>query len=98
MDKPLADKEIETALGRLPGWARRGDALAKSFEFPDFKGAFAFMTRVAFEAEALNHHPDWSNCYNTVEISLSTHHAGAKVTGKDVELASRIESCLHPRT
>lgn len=92
MDKPLDDKEIETALGRLPGWSRRGDALEKTFEFSDFRRAFAFMVRVAFEAETLNHHPDWSNSYNEVTIRLSTHHAGGKITAKDADLAGRIEA------
>lgn len=91
MDQALSDPEIVTALAGLPGWARRQDELVKSFEFPDFRRAFAFMVRVAFEAEALNHHPDWTNCYNEVVVRLSTHHAGGKITAKDVELARRIE-------
>ncbi|MGH7996880.1 MAG: 4a-hydroxytetrahydrobiopterin dehydratase [Opitutaceae bacterium] len=91
MDNPLSDKEIETALAGLPGWARRGDRLEKTFEFADFRHAFSFMTRAAFAAEALNHHPDWSNSYNEVAVRLTTHHAGGKITAKDLELARGLE-------
>lgn len=88
----LADETIRTALQKLPGWSRSGDLIEKTFEFADFKAAFAFMVRVAFEAEAMNHHPDWTNCYSDVTIRLSTHHAGNKITDKDVALAGKIEA------
>lgn len=91
MSTPLAQKEIETALVELPGWARQGDALVKPFKFATFKDALAFMVRVGFEAEALNHHPEWTNVYNRVAVRLTTHDAGDKVTAKDVELARRME-------
>lgn len=71
-------------------WRIEGGALAKSFTFPDFKAAFAFMTRVAAKAEALNHHPDWTNIYNRVDIRLSTHDAGG-LTQLDFALAQMIE-------
>jgi len=92
MAKPLAPAEIATALAGLPGWALAGDALAKEFKFGSFREAFSFMTRAAFEAEAMDHHPDWTNVYNRVAIRLNTHDAGNKVTAKDVELAKKIQA------
>ncbi|HEX2855639.1 MAG TPA: 4a-hydroxytetrahydrobiopterin dehydratase [Opitutaceae bacterium] len=86
---PLA--KIRTALNELPGWTFKRDALAKTFEFPSFREAMGFMVRVAFEAEAMNHHPEWTNVYNRVAIRLNTHDAGGKVTTKDLQLAVRIQ-------
>jgi 4a-hydroxytetrahydrobiopterin dehydratase len=68
------------------------NTLRATFKCSDFKQAFAFMTEVAFYAECQNHHPNWSNVYNTVEISLSTHDAGNIVTEKDHKLAKAIEN------
>jgi 4a-hydroxytetrahydrobiopterin dehydratase len=75
-------------------WKEANDKLTRKFKFKDFSEAFAFMTRVAIEAERMGHHPDWSNVYNTVEINLNTHDAGNKVTDKDRKLAERIDSLL----
>ena len=74
------------------GWAEEGDreALLKTFLFRDFKQAFAFMTVVADDAEALNHHPEWSNVYRTVKVRLTTHDAGG-LTQLDVDLAKRMD-------
>ena len=91
MSTPLTAAEIETALATLPGWSQDGDALVKSFKFGSFREAMSFMVRVSFEAEALDHHPEWSNVYNRVTIRLNTHDAGGKITAKDVELAQRIQ-------
>jgi 4a-hydroxytetrahydrobiopterin dehydratase len=91
MSTPLSPEEIQTALRDLSGWERKNDTLAKTFQFHSFREAFGFMARVAFEAEELNHHPDWSNSYNKVSIQLATHDAGGKITARDVELAKRIE-------
>jgi len=91
MSKPLTPPARAAALGGLPGWKFKRDALEKSFEFGDFRAALSFMVRVGFEAEALNHHPEWTNVYNRVVVRLSTHDAGGKVTAKDVELAQRIQ-------
>jgi 4a-hydroxytetrahydrobiopterin dehydratase len=76
------------ALAQVPGWrAVEGrDAIAKSYKFQDFKAAFAFMTRVALKAEQMDHHPEWFNVYNKVEVTLATHDADG-VTALDVELA-----------
>ena len=91
MSKPLGGAKITVALGGLPGWKFRRDALEKSFAFGSFREALSFMVRVGFEAEEMNHHPNWTNVYNRVAIRLSTHDAGGKVTAKDVDLAHRIE-------
>jgi 4a-hydroxytetrahydrobiopterin dehydratase len=73
-------------------WTTTPDSLYRKFTFADFSEAFAFMTRVAFIAEKMNHHPKWTNVYNTVEIWLSTHDAGNVVTDKDRKLADKIDA------
>lgn len=75
-------------------WEERDGALRRRFEFADFSEAFAFMTRVALLAESANHHPDWSNSWNTVDIALSTHDAGSTITDADRELASSIDELV----
>ena len=85
--------EIAAELAKLSGWAWEHDALAKTFEFADFRDALAFMVRAGFEAEALNHHPEWMNVYETVAVRLTTHDAGGKVTTLDFELAQRMDHC-----
>lgn len=75
-------------------WKEENNKLKKTFQFKSFTEAFAFMTRVAFIAEKLNHHPDWRNVYNRVEISLNTHDAGDVVTEKDRKLADAIDKLL----
>ena len=88
----LSEAERDAALIGLEGWtydpSRSG--IAKRFKFADFGCAFAFMTRVALEAEKADHHPDWSNVWNKVDILLSTHDAGG-VTAKDIALAQKID-------
>ena len=91
MTKPLTAGEITAAQGTLPGWTYERDALAKTFKFGSFREALSFIVRIGFEAEDMNHHPDWTNVYNRVAIRLNTHDAGGKVTAKDVELAKRIQ-------
>jgi len=79
----------DAAIARLNGWSKaegERDAIAKTFKFADFTAAFAFMAGVATKAEAHDHHPEWSNVYNTVKVALTTHDAGG-VTEKDVALA-----------
>lgn len=79
----------QAALGRLTGWSVAGgerEAIAKSYRFADFNAAWGWMTRVALRADAMDHHPEWSNVYNRVEVLLTTHDAGG-VTEKDVALA-----------
>ena len=92
--KKLSDQEIEQNLESLDGWDFTEDGIQTSFEFENFKEAFTLMTRIAFEAEAMNHHPNWTNVYNTLEITLSTHDAGG-VTEKDFKLARAIEEIVN---
>ena len=91
MATALTAEEIQETLGTLNGWRRESDALAKTFRFGSFREAFSFMTRVALEAEVLNHHPEWTNVYDRVSVRLSTHDAGGKITARDVELARKIQ-------
>jgi 4a-hydroxytetrahydrobiopterin dehydratase len=76
----------------MDNWKENKDGLYRKFEFEDFQTAFAFMTHVAFVAEKMNHHPNWSNVYNTVEVTLSTHDAGGSITDKDRKLAAGIDA------
>src|SRR5262245_1212646 len=85
----LSPGELEAALRDLPGWNLAGGKLHREFRFADFSEAFAFMTRVALEAEKRDHHPDWSNVWNRVVVDLVTHDAGG-VTENDVAFARRI--------
>ena len=89
----LSEAEREGALAALPGWRydEEARAIRRSFAFADFAEAFAFMTRVALAAEKADHHPDWSNGWNRVEIALSTHSAGG-VTARDIALAHTIDA------
>jgi 4a-hydroxytetrahydrobiopterin dehydratase len=87
MSTPLEEQEIRAALQDLPDWKIEGGKLTAHFEFKDFRAAFAFMKRAAAEAEKMNHHPEWTNIYNTVDIRLSTHDAGDTITDLDVQLA-----------
>lgn len=88
----LNDAEREAALDRLSAWTLRDDGLAitRKFAFDDFSEAFAFMTRVALHAEKADHHPEWSNVYNRVEITLTTHDAGG-LSQRDVAMAAAID-------
>jgi 4a-hydroxytetrahydrobiopterin dehydratase len=81
------------ALGKLKGWKAVDDrdAIAKQFKFDDFNAAFGFMTRIALKADKMDHHPEWSNVYNKVDVVLTTHDAGG-VTDKDVELAAFMDA------
>ena len=92
----LSDAEVADALTTLNAalaepWHLVGGTLNKVFRFPDFVAAFGFMTRAALIAEAMDHHPDWRNVYNRVEVALSTHDAGG-ITALDFELARRLET------
>ncbi len=85
----LSEQEITSRLETLDGWSAEGDSIHRDFEFDDFNGAFGFMTRVALIVECMDHHPDWTNSYNTVGISLTTHEVSG-VSEKDFELAEKI--------
>lgn len=88
----LSDQERAAALADLPEWkpADGRDAITRSFRFKDFNAAFGFMTRVALMAEKMDHHPDWFNAYNRVDVTLSTHDAGG-LTDRDITLAKFID-------
>ena len=86
----LSDIEIQRGLGSLPGWARKGDALVKSYHFAAFPDGIAFIARVAEVAESMNHHPDIDVRYTKVQFALSTHDAGG-ITAADFALARSIE-------
>ena len=75
-------------------WKEENDQLIRTFEFKDFREAIAFMVRVAFIADGMDHHPEWSNVYNKVNIKLCTHDAGNKITDKDRKLAKEIDQLL----
>jgi len=91
----LSEQDIEKKLLRFPDWEYYEDALHAEFEFENFKDCFSAMSRIAFECEALNHHPDWSNVYNVLTISLSTHSSSG-VTDLDFKLAEAIETIVEP--
>lgn len=89
----MNESDILKQLEKIDGWEYIEGALETTFEFKDFKETFSIMTRIAFECEALNHHPDWKNVYNTLNIRLNTHDADG-VTHKDFDLAARIEKII----
>ena len=101
----LTEAECTAALAELPEWRLRADGLAieRRFKFRDFSQAFAFMTRVALIAEKRDHHPEWSNVYNRVAITLTTHEAGG-LSPRDVVMAGAIDRLVaegagaHPST
>ena len=86
----LGTDESQSALQGLSGWKVRDGKLHKTFRFKDFVVAWGFMSRVALVAQAMDHHPDWSNSYNTVQVDLATHDAGG-ITHLDFTLAHKIE-------
>ena len=88
--KKLAGNELDEIVGTLSGWEIKDGKLQKSFKFSNFIEAFGFMTRIALEAEKINHHPEWSNVYDTVTVKLSTHDAGG-ITDYDINLANIID-------
>lgn len=95
MVEQLSEAERADALDGLPDWDydEGRDAITRRFTFADFSEAFAFMTRVALLAEKADHHPEWSNVWNRVEITLTTHDAGG-LSGRDIEMAEAIEGLL----
>lgn len=88
----LGEADIKAAMADLPDWNLEGDlsAISRRFTFANFNQAFGFMTRAAMEAEKMNHHPDWSNVYKTVDVKLNTHDAGG-LTELDFKLARKMD-------
>ena len=89
--RPLSTDEIEAAVAARPAWRLDGDHLRREFRFADFSAAFAFMTRVAMVAEQLDHHPEWSNVYNRVDLRITTHDAGG-LTELDLAFVDRVDT------
>lgn len=92
--KKLLSAEVETKLTELDSWALDADKLTRLFVFRNFVEAFAFMTQVAELAEAMNHHPQWSNVYNRVDINLTTHDVGG-LSERDFSLAQQINTLFN---
>ena len=97
MVEKLTPEARREALATLDGWAEVDgrDAIAKGFQFADFSAAFGWMTRVALAAEQMNHHPEWFNVWNKVEVTLATHDAGG-VTERDIKLAKVMDKFAAP--
>ena len=93
MNEKLSAADRAAALAELPGWKEVAgrDAIHQTFRFEDFNQAFGFMARVALQAEKMNHHPEWFNVYNRVDVVLSTHDAGG-LSGRDIRLAHFIDN------
>jgi 4a-hydroxytetrahydrobiopterin dehydratase len=87
---PFTDAQIEAGLESLPGWSQEGEAIVKSYEFADFSAAVAFVNRAAGPIEEMDHHPEWTNVYNRVDVRLQTHDAGG-VTDRDLRLAKVLD-------
>ena len=93
----MTEPDIKEALQKLEGWKKSEakNAIFKSFKFKNFNEAFAFMTRIALKAEKMDHHPEWFNVYNRVDITLTTHDSGG-ITSKDINLATFINKIGGP--
>lgn len=93
MAAKLTEQRRQAALASLPGWRMvpGREAITRSFQFKDFNAAFGFMTRAALAAEKLDHHPEWFNVWNKVDVTLSTHDAGG-LTERDVQLATAMDA------
>ncbi len=89
----LSDSAIQQQMDNLTGWELIDDGIEKSFVFRDFKEAFSIMTRIAMECEVRNHHPEWSNVYNRLNIRFSTHDAGG-LTDSDFHLARTVDAIV----
>ena len=92
--KKLSEHELEEQIKGMKGWELKNGKLEKSFRFSNFVEAFGFMTKIALEAEKINHHPEWSNVYDFVSIKLTTHDAGG-ITDFDIKLANIIDAVSH---
>ena len=97
MAKVNESQDIESFLSKNNGWSRveGRSAIKKTYEFKNFNAAFGFMTRVAMVAEQMNHHPEWFNVYNRIDVTLSTHDAGG-VTERDFKLAEKMDKFFKP--
>lgn len=92
----LSHQQVDLQLEELAGWAREGDSIVKTYHFSDFIEAMSFMNQAAFYAESLDHHPEWRNMYNVVEVRLTTGDTGG-ITSHDIRLAKRMEHIVQPK-
>ena len=92
--KRLSEQEIELGLESIPNWRRKGDGIERGYRFKNFIEAFGFMSRAALIAEKMNHHPEWSNVYQRVDVRLTTHDAGG-ITELDLRLAEEMDRLLN---
>lgn len=92
MAQQLDPEKLKLELAEMNGWFVDQEKLTKNFSFIDFREAFSFLVRVAFEAEGMGHHPEIFNVYKDVRIQLATHDTGGKITSKDIDLAKRIDA------
>ena len=97
MNNALTNEKIEETLAKLPGWTFAEDKLSREYRFANFTEAMGFINEMAFACEKANHHPELFNVYSRVEIGLTTHDAGDKVTQKDVDLAAELEKIANKR-
>ncbi len=97
MSNALTNIQINEALAKLPGWTFAEDKLSREYRFANFTEAMGFINEMAFACEKANHHPEMFNVYSRVEIGLTTHDAGNKVTQKDVDLAAELEKIANKR-
>jgi 4a-hydroxytetrahydrobiopterin dehydratase len=94
---PLSDSDITTALADLPGWARDGDTLTKTYALPSYLAGVAFASAVGVLSEGLDHHPDLHISWRKVTVRYNTHDAGSKITAKDVQAARAVEALGYPK-
>ncbi len=94
---PLTDTDITAALDTLPGWAREGDSITKTYSFKSYLEGLAFATAAGTVAEGKDHHPDMSIAWRKVTLSFTTHDAGSKITQKDIDAAAAIEGLGFPK-
>lgn len=92
----LSSDEVTEEISKITGWSIRNQKLYRQFHFKDFKEAFRFMTRVAVEAERMDHHPDWKNVYNRIEVELNTHDLGG-ISNLDFDLAIRMNEIFESK-
>ena len=91
MAAPLTPAELDSGLARLPEWAVENGQLIRVLKFPSFAAAVSYMNEMVPRIDAVNHHPDWTNVYNTVTVRLSTHDAGGAITSQDLDLAHLLD-------
>jgi 4a-hydroxytetrahydrobiopterin dehydratase len=93
--KKLSEQELNNALNELPGWEVKDGKLYKQFKFSNFADAIGWLVKVSFHADKMDHHPEWTNVYNRVQVSLVTHDLGNMISTWDVELAKKMDAAVN---